>query len=76
MIDGVGLLLIGFVFPHRQILDWNGLVGRFSSSSYSPTKDSRSYPPALERLRAVFERNQVGGAVEMTYRTECTLAST
>jgi SAM-dependent methyltransferase len=55
-------------FPSSQRLDRKGLLGRAHSSSYVAhgVRDRASFDAALVEL---FERHQVGGLVEFSYRT-------
>jgi ubiquinone/menaquinone biosynthesis C-methylase UbiE len=56
-------------FPYTQPLDWPGLEGRALSSSYVPlTEPEKSL--FLERLREIFDTNEVDGKIGFDYRTE------
>lgn len=61
------------VFPHAQVLDEEGLVGRFLSASYAP-KDPQDVRSAIERLQRMFEEHARSGRVVLRYRTEVYLA--
>ena len=56
-------------FPHRQILDFEGLQGRLMSSSYAPEPGHPEHEPLLAGLRGLFERHAEEGRVEFPYRT-------
>ncbi|MBN1411607.1 MAG: methyltransferase domain-containing protein [Spirochaetales bacterium] len=58
------------VLSNTQILDKEGVTGRFFSSSYTPSKDSPDYEPSLRRLERIFDKHQVNGKIEFKYRTE------
>lgn len=57
-------------FPHEQRFDYEGLRGRLLSSSYAPGAGHPRHEPMLAALRALFERNQSGGAVRFPYETK------
>jgi ubiquinone/menaquinone biosynthesis C-methylase UbiE len=59
--------------PLSQNLDWDGLKGRFSSSSYTPPKNSPAYEPVIARLKELFARFQAGGGIELKYITHAYL---
>jgi SAM-dependent methyltransferase len=56
-------------FPNVQQLDYDGLRGRLLSSSYAPLAGHPRHAPMLDALRALFERHQVDGRVDVHYRT-------
>ncbi|WP_199621147.1 class I SAM-dependent methyltransferase [Paenibacillus alkalitolerans] len=57
-------------FPYKQLFDFEGLLGRLRSSSYSPVPGHPTYEPMLEELRKLFERNERNGTVSFDYETE------
>jgi SAM-dependent methyltransferase len=57
-------------FPHSQILDWEGLWGRFLSTSYSPKVGDARFEPAKRRLEEIFRERAQGGKVSMRYDAE------
>jgi ubiquinone/menaquinone biosynthesis C-methylase UbiE len=61
------------VLPNKQVLDWEGVKGRFSSSSYTPPKDSPGYEPVIARLKELFGSHQNNGQVEFCYETHAFL---
>lgn len=56
-------------FPSSQTLNEAGLVGRFFSCSYTPSKDAPEYRDAARAVRKLFARHQSDGVVELGYRT-------
>lgn len=61
------------VWPHVQMLDEEGLLGRAFSMSYAPREPTQAERFA-EALREVFARHQEQGQVCLHYRTWLTLA--
>lgn len=55
---------------NNQVLDWDGLLGRLSSSSYVPKKDSPEFLPLKKRLMEIYEQHQHEGVVVMEYLTQ------
>jgi SAM-dependent methyltransferase len=56
-------------FPNVQQLDYDGLRGRLLSSSYAPLAGHPRHEAMLAALRALFDRHQVDGLVDVHYRT-------
>ncbi len=56
-------------FENRQVFSYEGLQGRLLSSSYVPAEESPARAPMLEALRALFDRYEQGGHVEVLYTT-------
>ncbi|WP_424680810.1 class I SAM-dependent methyltransferase [Frateuria sp. YIM B11624] len=56
-------------FAHRQLLDFDGLLGRLLSSSYAPRPDHPDHLPMKRALRELFDRCAVDGAVNLDYDT-------
>jgi SAM-dependent methyltransferase len=56
-------------FPHRQRLDFDGLLGRLLSSSYAPRPDHRDHAPMRQALRSLFDACAVDGMVNLDYDT-------
>jgi SAM-dependent methyltransferase len=56
-------------FAHRQVLDFDGLLGRLLSSSYAPRPEHPDHLPMKRALRDLFDRCAVDGAVSMDYDT-------
>lgn len=59
-----------FTFPNEQRFDFDGLLGRLRSSSYSPKEGSPAFEPMVKALRKIFDDNQRGGFVTMEYTTQ------
>ncbi len=55
------------VFPNTQVFDWESLVGRFRSSSYTPKEDTSDYAELENKLRKIFDKYNVNGTVEFEY---------
>ena len=55
------------IFDNTQLVDFEGLRGRFDSSSYVPSPEATNYSEAIEALRNVFERNAVNDQVAIEY---------
>ncbi|MGB8321365.1 MAG: class I SAM-dependent methyltransferase [Candidatus Acidiferrum sp.] len=53
--------------PNQQILGWDGLRGRLTSSSYAPTEKHENYAPMMAELRRIFDAYQQNGSVRMEY---------
>jgi SAM-dependent methyltransferase len=56
-------------FPNLQSLDFQGLVGRALSSSYTPEPGEPQHVPMVAGLREVFQRHAVSGEIVFTYET-------
>jgi len=56
-------------FDNPQSVNFDGLRGRFNSSSYSPSPDHLSYGPAMEQLRIIFDKYQFAGQVTIDHDT-------
>jgi SAM-dependent methyltransferase len=56
-------------FENRQVLDYDGLLGRLRSSSYVPAEGQSGYPEMLEELERIFREHEDGGRVGMEYDT-------
>lgn len=56
-------------FPNAQTLSWDGLRGRFLSSSYAPRAGAPELPAVEARLRALFVTHALDGAVDFRYVT-------
>jgi SAM-dependent methyltransferase len=57
-------------FDNGQTMDWEGLKGRTSSSSYVPDPGHTMYEPMLTELAHLFESNQKDGKVTIEYDTK------
>jgi SAM-dependent methyltransferase len=56
--------------PNQQRLDFEGLRGRFLSSSYAPLPGTSSYASLAKGLSRLFEEHQHDGHVTLVYETE------
>ena len=54
-------------FFNFQDLDFDGLVGRLTSSSYAPNVDHPKYPEMVTALRDLFEKYQASEMVKIEY---------
>ena len=57
------------LFPNKQILDLDGVLGRIVSSSYMPPEGSDSYKPMVIALRELFAKHAVADRIEILYDT-------
>ena len=57
-------------FTNRQIFDYDGVSGRLSSSSYTPTPVDPRYTLMMKDLESLFERTKHNGTVFFDYETE------
>lgn len=57
------------VFEHKQVFGFEGALGRLASCSYVISTDDPRYPALTEELRAIFERHQQNGTVEILNKT-------
>lgn len=57
-------------FTHRQILDWEGLLGRFHSSSYTPAEGTEAYFHMQQQLKQLFQTHSEKGRIAFDYHTE------
>ncbi|MBT4442005.1 MAG: hypothetical protein HOD01_01670 [Oceanospirillaceae bacterium] len=64
-----------FSFSHQQLLDWDGLLGRVCSSSYSPNPDHSDYLPMLATLKELYQTYVQEDTVVFRYQTLCYLCS-
>ena len=56
-------------FPNYQDFDYDALLGRLMSSSYTPEPGHPNHAPMLAALRQVFDAHQVNGRVRFEYST-------
>jgi SAM-dependent methyltransferase len=57
------------IFDNIQRFDFDGLMGRISSSSYMPGRDDPRYSALAQRAKAIFDKHQIGGLVAFEYDT-------
>lgn len=56
--------------PNQQILDWDGLKGRFLSASYIPAPGQPDHEFIVDGLKKIFLKHQSNGTVTLKYVTE------
>ena len=56
-------------FENAQRFDFEGTLGRLSSSSYAPAADDPRRAPMVAALRRLFDATQASGTVEFRYAT-------
>ncbi len=57
------------VFQYNQTFDWCGILGRLSSSSYTPKKDTKEYIRLGNRIKEIFIRYSKEGKVVFNYES-------
>jgi len=57
------------VFENKQVLDFDGVLGRISSSSYMPPEGSDAFGPMSIALRELFAKHAVADRIEILYDT-------
>ncbi|HUL01173.1 MAG TPA: class I SAM-dependent methyltransferase [Nitrospirota bacterium] len=57
------------LFRNHKILNWEGLRGRFLSSSYAPQESHPNYQRALEDLQQIYERFAHEDSINFEYTT-------
>ena len=56
-------------FGNRQVLDYDGLLGRLRSSSYVPAEGQPGRREMIDELERIFRDHENGGRVVMEYDT-------
>jgi len=56
--------------PNQQILDWDGMKGRFLSASYIPAPGQPNHEFIVDGLKKIFLKHQSDGTVTLKYVTE------
>jgi len=56
-------------FENIQTFDFESLMGRVRSASYTPEPDNPSFAPMIAALREIFEEHQHGGTIAFEYDT-------
>ncbi len=56
--------------PNHQILDWDGMKGRFLSASYIPAPGQPGHEFIVDGLKKIFLKHQSNGNVTLKYVTE------
>ncbi len=59
-----------FNFPNHQDFEYEGLIGRIKSSSYSPQDGHPDYKDMIQQAKLIFEETQLNGLVRMEYQTQ------
>jgi len=59
-----------FTFTQCQIFDFDGLKGRFCSSSYTPKEGHPSYSYVIRKLKHLYERYQINSTIRFEYMTK------
>lgn len=65
-----------FVVPNEQVLDFDGLLGRFLSASYMPTSKEKDLPSFKRDVRALFDSYNIDGHLRLHYDTEIFIGKT
>ena len=58
-----------YCFANRQLLDFDGLLGRMQSSSYTPTAGHPAFGQIADELMELFEMKQDNGRIAFDYET-------
>ena len=56
-------------FANRQVLDFDGIKGRVSSSSYMPAESESRYSAMVEELRSLFDKHAESDRISVFYDT-------
>ncbi len=56
-------------FANKQVLDFDGIKGRVSSSSYMPSESDSRYPMMVEELRTLFAKHAESDRITVFYDT-------
>ncbi len=64
-----------FTLPNYQRLNFDGLLGRVCSSSYTPQPEEQTYPQMKGELKSMFDAYQEEGQVTLLYETNMFLGS-
>jgi SAM-dependent methyltransferase len=56
-------------FDNKQVLDYDGLLGRLRSSSYVPAEGQQGHRAMVDELQRIFREHENGGRVVMEYDT-------
>lgn len=62
--------LVQVKLQNRQIFNFEGLKGRFLSTSYAPKLDSLQYEPMMKALKELFDTHQRKGEIIFNYDVE------
>lgn len=58
------------LLENNQVLDYEGVKGRLTSSSYIPQPGAENYEPMIAMLQSIFNRHAVDGKVKFGYTTK------
>ena len=61
-------------FANVQEFDFQGVLGRLTSSSYMPSEDDERHPAMAKELRALFAKHEQNGRIQILYDTRVYLA--
>ncbi len=56
-------------FGNKQVLDFDGIKGRVSSSSYMPAESDSRYPAMVEELKTLFDKHAENDRITVFYDT-------
>jgi len=56
-------------FANKQVLDFDGIKGRVSSSSYMPSELDSRYPAMVEELQTLFDKHAESDRIQVFYDT-------
>lgn len=62
--------IVSKTLPNHQILDWEGMKGRFLSASYIPAPGQPGHEFIVDGLKKIFLKHQSNGTVTLKYVTE------
>lgn len=57
-------------FDNEQVFDFDGLLGRLTSSSYVPQPGHPNFDPLMRELESLFQRHERDGRVVVAYDTK------
>ncbi len=55
--------------PNKQVLDFDGIKGRVTSSSYMPSESDERYSAMVEDLRTLFDKHAENDRIQVFYDT-------
>lgn len=56
-------------FANKQVLDFDGIKGRVSSSSYMPSESDSQYSAMVEELQTLFDKHAENDRIQVFYDT-------
>ncbi len=56
-------------FANKQVLDFDGIKGRVSSSLYMPSESDRQYSAMVEELQTLFDKHAENDRIQVFYDT-------